>query len=63
MESFEKCTTSRVHRTAVQRDIEEGVRAGVTGTPTFFINGQPFSGALPLEAFTRLIDDQLARAH
>jgi predicted DsbA family dithiol-disulfide isomerase len=63
VERFEKCTTSREHRLVVQRDIDEGIRAGVTGTPTFFINGQPFSGALPLEAFSRLIDDQLTRAN
>jgi protein-disulfide isomerase len=34
----------------------------VTGTPTFFINGRVLTGAQPLEAFARMIDDELARS-
>jgi predicted DsbA family dithiol-disulfide isomerase len=45
----------------IQEDIEEGNRVGVTGTPGFFINGRLVSGAQPLEAFARVIDDELAR--
>jgi predicted DsbA family dithiol-disulfide isomerase len=33
----------------------------VTGTPAFFINGVSLSGAQGLDAFTSLIDDELAR--
>jgi len=32
------------------------------GTPHFFINGRRLSGAQPLEAFKKLIDEELARA-
>ena len=46
----------------MQKDIDEGTRAGVTGTPAFFINGRLVSGAQPLESFARLIEDELARA-
>ena len=45
----------------MQQDVEEGTRAGVTGTPAFFINGRVISGAQPLESFTRVIGDELAR--
>lgn len=45
----------------VDRDVAEGRRAGVTGTPTFFINGTRLSGALPATEFFRLIDAELAR--
>jgi protein-disulfide isomerase len=62
VESFERCVTARTYQAAVQKDVDEGIRAGVTGTPTFFINGRLVSGALPLESFARLIDDELARA-
>jgi len=34
----------------------------VTGTPAFFVNGRLLSGAQPLEAFARVIDEELARA-
>lgn len=58
---FETCFDSGKYRAAVKKDIEEGQRVGVTGTPAFFINGRLLSGAQPIEAFTRVIDDELAR--
>ena len=35
---------------------------GVGATPTFFINGRYLAGALPIDKFTALIDDELAKA-
>jgi protein-disulfide isomerase len=58
---FEACLASGAHRAAVQRDVEEGNRLGVTGTPAFFVNGRLLTGAQPLDRFARLIDDELAR--
>jgi protein-disulfide isomerase len=58
---FERCLSDGVHRAAVQRDLDEGIRLGITGTPTFFVNGRPLSGAQPLEAFARVIEEELAR--
>jgi protein-disulfide isomerase len=60
--AFDKCLSSAKYQTAVQKDIDEGARLGVTGTPAFFINGRILVGAAPLESFVRLIDDELARA-
>ena len=62
VKKFDDCLSGGVHKTALQKDIDEGTRLGVTGTPAFFINGRPLTGAQPLEAFTRIIDDELARA-
>jgi protein-disulfide isomerase len=62
MASFKACVASGKHQAAVQQDIEEGKRLDVTGTPTFFINGRLLAGAQPLEAFVRVIDDELARS-
>jgi protein-disulfide isomerase len=59
--AFDRCLSSGVHREAVQRDVEEGTRLGITGTPAFFINGRPVLGAQQLEAFTRVIEEELAR--
>ena len=58
--AFETCLGSGKFDAAIKKDIEEGKRAGVTGTPAFFINGRLVGGAQPLEAFTRVIDDELA---
>jgi protein-disulfide isomerase len=49
--AFEHCLSSGTYQIAVQQDIEEGTRAGVTGTPAFCINGRLVSGAQPLERF------------
>ncbi len=41
-----------------------GRRAGVTGTPTIFVNGRPvplLRGASPYELIAATIDDELGR--
>jgi protein-disulfide isomerase len=62
MASFKECLATGKHRAAVQKDVEEGKRLEVAGTPTFFINGRVLTGAQPLEAFVRVIDDELRAA-
>jgi protein-disulfide isomerase len=59
--SFTQCLESGKHKTAVGRDIEEGSRLGITGTPTFFVNGRLLVGAQPLTAFQKVIESELAR--
>jgi protein-disulfide isomerase len=41
-------------------DMAAAAKAGVTGTPAFFINGVMLSGAQGPEAFERIIDQELA---
>lgn len=60
--AFEKCIASGKFRDAIQRDVDEGTRLGVNGTPSFFINGRLLSGAQPLESFASIIDEELSRA-
>jgi DSBA-like thioredoxin domain len=59
--AFEQCLGSNKYEAIVQKDIEDGSRLGVTGTPTFFINGRPLVGAQPLAKFVEIIEDELAR--
>jgi protein-disulfide isomerase len=63
---FDACLDDGATTAAVEADVREGYRLGVSGTPTFFVDGFPFSGALPLEAFDQLItlaeNDQLQEA-
>jgi protein-disulfide isomerase len=58
---FESCMNSGRYTAEIQKDLEEGTQAGVAGTPGFFINGVPLSGAKSAEAFTRLIEQELSR--
>ena len=46
----------------VDADLRAAQSAGVNGTPTFLVNGQPVSGARPFEDFVSVIDDELAKA-
>lgn len=60
---FETCRSTRRYQARVQADVAEATKLGVSGTPGFFINGRFLSGAVPLEAFTKIIDEELkARA-
>lgn len=56
---FEACVSSEKYKTQIQQDSQEGIKAGVSGTPGFFINGIFVSGALPEASFDKLIADQL----
>jgi len=59
VDSFDRCFASRKYKAVVQQDLNEGAQLGLTGTPTFFINGREISGGQPLEAFTAMIDEEL----
>jgi protein-disulfide isomerase len=58
---FDSCLAEGRHRAAVERDLQDGVTAGVSGTPAFFVNGILLSGAQPFSAFQKVIDAELAR--
>jgi len=56
---FDPCLNNDVTLERVKADTLEGRNAGVTGTPTFFINGKPLVGAQPLQTFQQQIDGLL----
>lgn len=57
---FDECLVSGRYASAIQADVQEGAGFGVTGTPAFYINGQPLSGAQPYGVFVQVIDALLA---
>jgi protein-disulfide isomerase len=56
---FNQCLESNATLSVVNADQAEGTKDGVTGTPTFYINGVQFVGAQPLTAFQAAIDADL----
>ncbi len=60
LEAFTQCLDEEKYASKIEADFNEGVRAGVMGTPTFFINGKPISGAQPFAAFEQIIQQALA---
>lgn len=55
LEEFKACLDSDKYREEILKDREEGLRLGVRGTPTFFINGKKVTGALPYEEFEKIL--------
>jgi protein-disulfide isomerase len=53
---------SRRFEKKVRDDFMSGVRSGVNGTPTFFINGERHNGDYELETLTAALDTALQRA-
>jgi protein-disulfide isomerase len=59
--AFAGCLDSGRHEAAVKADIEEGAALGITGTPSFYVNGRALVGAQPYAAFKQAIERELAR--
>jgi len=67
--AFQKCVVEPGVTAQVRRDLDEGARAGVTGTPAFFIGVaqkdgrvkvlKKVSGAVPYTAFKSTLDELL----
>jgi protein-disulfide isomerase len=53
------CISSGRYEQEVEDDARFAAGRGVTGTPTFFINGIPLVGAQPLDRFSFLIEQEL----
>ena len=47
---------------SVQRDMRQARRLGVTGTPSYFVNGRYLSGAKPIEVMREVVDKEIALA-
>lgn len=62
LEAFRTCVKERRFQADVEADVAAGRKAGVTGTPAFFVNGIRIKGARPLEDFVAIIDQELGRS-
>lgn len=60
-EGLMACIESRIYAEEVQADLQYGTSIGVSGTPTFFINGIPMIGAQPLLRFVEVINVELGQ--
>lgn len=58
--SFDACVDGRAYEAAVAADLQEAERLGLTGTPTFVIDGQRIVGAQDYRVFAGVIDRALA---
>ncbi|MBN1204539.1 MAG: thioredoxin domain-containing protein [Myxococcaceae bacterium] len=58
---FRQALDTNKHAAQIAADSAEGSKLGANGTPTFFINGRTLVGALPADAFKRVIDEELKK--
>ncbi len=58
-EELLNCIETERFAEEVAADATFASSVGLTGTPTFFVNGIPMVGAQPLEQFSRIIDEEL----
>src|SRR5439155_16065988 len=63
MKRFESDFDSAETKKAVLRDVQDGDRAGVEGTPSVFINGRKYNGSLDLPEIRKVIDEEFKTAH
>lgn len=57
---FKTCIDSNKYQANLDKDMSDGQAAGVSGTPTTFINGRSIVGAEPYESLKTVIDQALA---
>lgn len=53
---YESCITSDVVKKEIEKDMQDGIKYGVSGTPGFFINGWFIRGAFPIEKFDEYME-------
>jgi protein-disulfide isomerase len=63
MDRYGKDVESAACLQTIQSSVENLSRLGVSGTPTFYINGRHLAGAQPIGAFKEIIDEELAKAN
>lgn len=62
MKRFDRDRRSPAAEAQVTRDLALARRVGITGTPSFMINGRKLVGAQRIEAFEAIIDAEIARS-
>jgi len=61
MAEFSKDIQKDIFVTKVENDIESGIRSGVNGTPSFFVNGSKYNGDWESEEFVDFLKRLLVK--
>ena len=61
IEELRQALEEDIYKTRIRGDFSSGVRSGVNGTPTFFINGKRHDGPFDYEALVLAIQEQIGR--
>jgi protein-disulfide isomerase len=58
---FQQDAAAAEVKSRIDADVKQAGGLGVTGTPSFFVNGRFLQGAKPFEAFKEVIEEELKR--
>lgn len=61
VEELKKALQKSSFEDKIQKDFIEGIKSGVNGTPTFFINGQRYDGNYDYDSLVNAIDSILVK--
>ena len=56
---FTRDLKSGKYRQTVEKELNEGQQAGVSGTPTVFVNGKHYNGAIDTQALDEVLRGEL----
>lgn len=59
LDQFDRCLSSVMPFTSIQKDIVEARRLGITGTPTFVVNGRIYKGKLEISELKEIIENEV----
>jgi len=62
LDAFNTCLDEQKYSAIVDEDMKEANGFGITGTPGFLINGRVLRGAVPMDQFIQVINEELAMA-
>jgi protein-disulfide isomerase len=62
-DQFNQCLDSGKQAAAVQKDVDEGKRLGLSGTPSFFLNNHFFHGGMEYGALREMVEQQIYAMH
>lgn len=58
---FNKCLDNEQKKAEIDQDLSDGQNYGISGTPSFFVNGYLLVGAQPYEEFQKMIEEELSK--
>lgn len=58
--AFDTCMSRGKYQKWISKDLSDAVTLKLTGTPTWFINGRRYTGAMPFDVLAQAINNELA---
>lgn len=58
--AFDTCMSQAKYQKWISKDLSDAVALKLVGTPTWFINGKRYTGAMPFDVLSRAINNELA---